>query len=265
MRPSAATTETPRFPWRVFWALLAAAVFGVVALLPYALALFSRFLGSSAQIPTPVLVALQLLQSTLVFGAVVGLGLILARSVALGVPFLTAALYREAPRVSSRALVLPAIAGALGAVVVVFVVLFIIWPRVPQWPVAAEAALPLWKRFLACFYGAIDEELLMRLFLLSLILWTAQKLLRRSGNPTPAACWTANVIAALLFGAGHIPAAATILPLTAFVVCSLILMNGALGLLFGYYYITRGLEAAMVAHFTGDLVMHVVGPMFVRP
>lgn len=247
-----------------FWGLVVAAVLGVLAVVPYALALFSKFLDATARMPLPLLITLQVLQGTLIFGALAALGLLLARSVGLGAPLLTAALYRNAPRATPRALLVPAIAGAVAGGVAVAVVLFIVWPLVPQWPIAAEAALPVWKRFLASFYGAINEELLMRLFLLSLVLWTAQRLLRRSGQPSVTTSWVANVIAALLFGAGHIPAAATILPLTPFVVSTLIVLNGALGLLFGYYYITRGFEAAMVAHFAGDFVMHVVGAAWVK-
>jgi membrane protease YdiL (CAAX protease family) len=32
--------------------------------------------------------------------------------------------------------------------------------------------------------------------------------------------------------------------------------------LFGYLYARRGLEAAMIAHFSGDVIIHFVGPMF---
>jgi membrane protease YdiL (CAAX protease family) len=35
-------------------------------------------------------------------------------------------------------------------------------------------------------------------------------------------------------------------------------LNGLAGLAFGYLYWTRGLESAMLAHFTADLVLHVL-------
>jgi hypothetical protein len=41
-------------------------------------------------------------------------------------------------------------------------------------------------------------------------------------------------------------------------------INGVASLLFGYLCWKRGLEAAMLAHFSTDIMLHVVGPMFFR-
>jgi membrane protease YdiL (CAAX protease family) len=35
-------------------------------------------------------------------------------------------------------------------------------------------------------------------------------------------------------------------------------LNGLLGLAFGYLYWTRGLESAMLSHFSADLLLHVI-------
>src|SRR4029079_4904663 len=53
-------------------------------------------------------------------------------------------------------------------------------PRFPNLPFVIAAKLPVWKRFLACFYGGVYEELFTRLFLLSVLAW----LLNRSGRKT---------------------------------------------------------------------------------
>jgi membrane protease YdiL (CAAX protease family) len=37
-------------------------------------------------------------------------------------------------------------------------------------------------------------------------------------------------------------------------------LNGTAGLLFGYPYLRRGIESAMIAHFAADVVVHVLGP-----
>jgi membrane protease YdiL (CAAX protease family) len=36
-----------------------------------------------------------------------------------------------------------------------------------------------------------------------------------------------------------------------------------IGILFGWIYWKKGLEAAMVAHFSTDIVLHVIFPLFV--
>ncbi len=39
-------------------------------------------------------------------------------------------------------------------------------------------------------------------------------------------------------------------------------LNGIPGLAFGWLYWKRGLESAMVAHFSADILLHVIWPLF---
>jgi len=78
------------------------------------------------------------------------------------------------------------------------------------------------------------------------------------GRPTTAILWIANVLAAVLFGLGHLPATSALLPLTPLFVTRAIVLNGLLGVAFGYLYMTRGLESAMISHFSADIVLHVL-------
>ncbi|HEU5377219.1 MAG TPA: CPBP family glutamic-type intramembrane protease, partial [Ktedonobacteraceae bacterium] len=89
------------------------------------------------------------------------------------------------------------------------------WTRLPQ---AMRTSFPipaLWKRFLACFYGGIAEELLCRLFLLSLLAWLIGLAWHvPGGKPTPGALWLATILAAVIFGLGHLPTTASLVKLT---------------------------------------------------
>ena len=82
--------------------------------------------------------------------------------------------------------------------------------------------------------------------------------------PSGATIWPAIAISTLLFGAGHLPAASRITPLTPALIVRTLLLNGIAGAMFGYLYWKRGLEAAMIAHGTADAVMHVGGPLVHR-
>jgi membrane protease YdiL (CAAX protease family) len=113
--------------------------------------------------------------------------------------------------------------------------------------------------FLASFYGGIGEELQLRLFLMTLIVWTIAKF--RKSPPTDSVYWIAITIAALLFGAGHLPAAAEVWPLTTVVVVRTVLLNAVAGMVFGWLYWRRGLEVAMLGHFSTDIVLHVLAPV----
>jgi len=48
--------------------------------------------------------------------------------------------------------------------------------------------------------------------------------------------WTATVITARLFGAGHLPTTAAFLPLTLLVIGRALLLNGMAGIVFGWLY-----------------------------
>jgi membrane protease YdiL (CAAX protease family) len=80
----------------------------------------------------------------------------------------------------------------------------------------------------------------------------------KDGKPTAIIFWIANILAAILFGIGHLPAASLILPLTTLVVIRIVLLNAVGGIVFGWLYQKHGLESAMIAHFSADLVLHVL-------
>jgi membrane protease YdiL (CAAX protease family) len=76
--------------------------------------------------------------------------------------------------------------------------------------------------------------------------------------------WGVNLLAALVFGAIHLPQAAAVIGLTVPVVGFVRLLNGVGGVAFGSLYWRRGLLAAMLAHISADIVLHVIGPMLPR-
>ena len=126
-------------------------------------------------------------------------------------------------------------------------------------PAAAGAGSSAFNGFLASFYGGIAEELQLRLFLMTLLVWGVARL--RGATPPPWVYWAAIVVAALLFGAGHLPAAAKLWGLDTVVVLRTLLLNGIAGVVFGWLYWKRGLEMAMLSHFSADIVLHVIAPL----
>jgi membrane protease YdiL (CAAX protease family) len=109
------------------------------------------------------------------------------------------------------------------------------------------------------FYGGITEELMVRWGLLSLVAWAAVRIARASADPPPRwALWTAILLAAVLFGAGHLPATSAIVPLTPVIVTRTIVLNTIAGVVFGWLFWRRSLEAAMIAHASSHVVLFVV-------
>jgi len=110
-------------------------------------------------------------------------------------------------------------------------------------------------------YGGIVEELMLRLFFMSLIAWILQKLLKKQ---TVGILVTANVIAALLFAAGHLPATVmTFGGLTPMLLIRCFLLNGGFGLFFGWTYRKYGIQYAMIAHAGLHIVSKLIWILFV--
>jgi len=107
-------------------------------------------------------------------------------------------------------------------------------------------------------YGGITEELLLRYGLMTLIAWLGWRVVQHGHDlPRPAIMWTAIGLAALLFGLGHLPATAVAYDLTPFVVVRALLLNGIFGVVAGWLYWRKSVEAAMVAHMLGHVVFTV--------
>ncbi len=98
-------------------------------------------------------------------------------------------------------------------------------------------------------YGAVIEEIMLRLFTMTLTAFVLHKLFGKKGE-TPD-LWmlaAANVISSLLFAAGHLPATLLILGSSPMILFRCFLLNGCIGLLFGRLYRKYGLRYAMIAH-----------------
>ena len=101
----------------------------------------------------------------------------------------------------------------------------------------------------AVLYGGVIEEVMLRLFMMSLIAFLLHKLFdRKKEKPTTGILVAANLIAALLFAASHLPATAMLMGITPMILLRCFLLNGGFGLLFGWLYRKYGLRYAMIAH-----------------
>lgn len=106
---------------------------------------------------------------------------------------------------------------------------------------------------LGVLYGGITEEIVMRWGLMSLAAWL---LVRLAGDRHRQRCVAiAGVLAALAFGAAHLPALGMDLPLTPALVARTLLLNGLAALLYGWLFWRHHLEAAMAAHAATHLGM----------
>jgi hypothetical protein len=112
--------------------------------------------------------------------------------------------------------------------------------------------------------GGVIEEVMMRLFFMSLLVLIISKLFYRHEKDIPVRVFAvANIISALLFAAGHLPGTAAMTTLTPIVLFRCFLFNGGLGLCFGYLYRKYGIGYAMIAHGFAHLISDLLMVIFV--
>jgi CAAX prenyl protease-like protein len=265
------TPASRRYPWKTFAFLTAAGTLTGPLVIPY-------FLGLEAIAPTPQpeasiplvqLVLYGFLRNFLILAPAAGLGLLVARQIGLGAPYLESWL-DGAPRPAEpfSSIVRPAIfwatAGALVAFGVDAIFLYGLGIDFPAPEIHARIDVAWWRSGLASFWAPFAEEILDRLFLLSLIAWLGMKLFRVSGEGRGRmmALWVGNLATALFFAWYHIGNeqlfAATVPPLVQLRTFLIIL---PVGLAFGWLYMRRGLEAVILSHFVIDVIVHVIRPI----
>ena len=114
-------------------------------------------------------------------------------------------------------------------------------------------------------YGGIIEEILMRLFVMSLIAFLISKIFYKKCEEIPSKVFViANIVAALLFAAVHLPATlVTFGELSPMLLFRCFLLNGGFGILFGWLYCKQGLHYAMLSHATVHIVSKIIWFIFV--
>ena len=113
-------------------------------------------------------------------------------------------------------------------------------------------------------YGAVIEEVMLRLFFLSFVAFVLQKIFeKKSELPSVKILIIANVISAVLFAAGHLPFTLLAIGSSPLIIFRCFLLNGGLGLAFGYLYRKFGLRYAMIAHGGCHIVSKLIWILFI--
>jgi len=113
-------------------------------------------------------------------------------------------------------------------------------------------------------YGAVIEEVMLRLFMMSLVAFVLHLVFeRKRKDVSTGALVAANIVSALLFAAGHLPANDMMFGLSPVIVVRCFLLNGGFGLAFGWLYRRFGLRYAMIAHGGCHVVSKLIWILFI--
>lgn len=240
--------------WRAVAALVAAGTPGILSLVPLSLPSVLQQLQRSGQVapPVPILVIALALQPLILLILSSAVGMVFAPRLGLRSRIVAST---EQGRAAWKGFIhelSAAIPLGLLAALVVGVTDLVTASSVP---VPGRSGSVLFNRtavttIVGVLYGGVTEEILVRWGVMSALAWLAHVLTgKRAHAPYTGVMWAAIVVSALLFGVGHLPAAALAgLPLTAAVITRIITLNAIGGIIFGWLFWRRSLEAAMVAH-----------------
>jgi membrane protease YdiL (CAAX protease family) len=272
-----------KYQWRTLILFGLLAIPATLAILPYSIAIS----GSSMAVPAPensslspeamrtmflaVMVLITLGQAVLINIPLTALGLLFAKWTGLDAPFVRALLYRlPNPGRLGRALLIGIVSGTAAGGLLLLLSQFVFGPWMDSSMAAAGITIPdvhwsWWEGLLASLSAAFSEEVWLRLFLLNGLAWFGGLLLgKKTGCPETALLWAANILSTLVFGALHISNILVIgMPVDVVTVSSVIVLNGVIGLLFGWLYWRYGLESAIVSHFAADVILKVVLAFFI--
>lgn len=237
-------------------ALWLAAMAGVVVL---SLTVLPQMLARMPlRVPVWVAVASSVVQSGVLLALAVWVGVALSRQLGLGAPAIEAALSGTGAWAALKRQLIPA--AIVGLLVGGLRLLLARITPVELLALGQTVEIPVAAKLL---YGGVTEEMLMRWGLMTILVWLPWRLIqKRVGIPRPAYVIGAIFVAALLFGTGHLPAAAGLgVGLTTPVVTYIIIGNTLPGVLFGFLYWRNGLEAAILAHALAHAVAELFGVM----
>lgn len=247
--------------WRIKSAILLLIfnIIGILAIIPYNMTLMSTQ-PTSGDIPTPIVIIINsTFQATYIFVMIL-IGLRLQKRTGLDTPILNRIVYPNVHvHISKKWLINGIVITLIGSIIVILLDLTLFSPLMES-EIDQPPSPNWWQGLLASIYGGITEETMVRLFGMTLVVWLLAWITKKEKDNIPKSFYyIAIFLTAILFGMGHLPAAAQAFgELSAVVVIRTLVLNSLLGLWFGYLYWKRGLEYAVIAHISADIFLHVI-------
>ncbi|MTH55563.1 CPBP family intramembrane metalloprotease [Bacillus mangrovi] len=246
--------QKSRKPWRSFIFFLLVGVLAVLSLLPMQIELLPQQLeelGVPLELPVETMALLTLLNPLLLIIAGLLIGHFLAERTGFHSFIYEKDRYGKPLFPKVRAIFkISALLGVMGGVLIITADT-ILQPFLPEalHLSNAEASLGVFDLATRLLYGGIAEELMLRWGVMTLLVFILWKIFQRKKNqPSSFIVWTGMILSALLFGLAHYGATAAAVDMTALIFVRMLFLNGLVGIIYGWLYWKKGLEAGMIAH-----------------
>ncbi len=246
--------------WRIFFILLSLSLLSVLAVLPYVITLQGDTI-KQLNIPISTIITAQTFQCLILFSITIFLGLFLTKKNNFKLPLLEAIANHKDYKKILQSITGRSVLFGVGATLAIYET-DRLFGKFGALISTSQNPAPIWQKLLAAIYGGTTEEILMRLFLMSLFVWISTKIIKTKQNqPTQIGIIVSIVLASIIFGLGHLPITASLTAITPIIVTRAVILNGIGGVAFGWLFWKKGLESAMIAHFTADIFLLTVLPL----
>lgn len=247
--------------WKIFYILLVLSLISVVCILPYVITIQGDLLK---QIKTPLVTIFiaQFFQSIILFSVVNFLGLLFTNKTGFKFPLLEAIVKKGDYKKIIKSILLLSVSLGFGVAVAIYILDYLFTLMGAGITTHGNHA-PIWQTLLAAFYGGITEEILMRLFLMSFFIWLGMKIFRQK-KASKIGIIFSIFLAAIIFGLGHLPITSSLTKINPLVISRAIVLNSVAGIVFGWLFWKKGLESAMISHFTADIFLLTVLPLLIK-
>ncbi|WP_313238454.1 CPBP family intramembrane glutamic endopeptidase [Sporosarcina ureae] len=247
--------------WRIKLVLLFTIlnIIGIIAIIPYQMTL----MGSQpvpGNIPTSLIIIINSTVQVLYTFVLILVGLRLQNRTGLTTPILNGMVYpKTRVHISKKWFINSIVVALIGCIIIILLDLFVFNPLIGE-PMNEIPSPSWWQGLLASIYGGISEEIMLRLFVMTFIVWLLALVTKKQKDNIPNSFYyVAIFLTAIIFGLGHLPATMQVFgDLSTIIVIRALVLNGLLGLWFGYLYWRKGLEYAIIAHISADIFLHVL-------
>lgn len=229
----------------------------MLAIIPYQLSLMESQ-PDVVDIPDSVIIMINTATQSVITFVLILLGLRMQQATDFSVSLLESFVYRtKKARLSKKWLIHSIVIALIGGLVVILLDVFVFQSLMGE-AVEQPPSPSWWQGLLAALYGGINEEILLRLFGMTLIVWLLAKIAKKERSEIPNSFYyIAIIITSVLFGLGHLPATSIAFGgLNEWLIIRAIALNGLMGVIFGYLYWRRGLFYAIIAHMSADVLLH---------
>jgi len=247
--------------WKIFSILLTLSLISVICVFPYILSIQGDLLRSTG-VSIGLIFIVQLVQCLILFSIAIFFGLFFTKKIGFKIPLIEAILEKENYKSILKNILGKSVLWGIAVAIIIYLVdaLFTAYGAAVS---THQNYAPVWQKLLAATYGGITEEILMRLFLMTFFIWLGMKLFRQS-QPTKSMIIFSIILAAIIFGLGHLPITATLTKLSPLIISRAVVLNGIGGIVFGWLFWKKGLESAMIAHFTADIFLLTLLPLLFK-